>query len=646
MYDDEEEIKKKRRKLIIIIVVIIILIILLLLFLLTRGSGKKPTTAKELACELEVRSGTLGADGSYSTAVEVGFKSITAVSPEIEITKKTVGTSDNARNKETYTINKKGNIKVYGYVQDAAGNKGTCSLEVNVNPSEPTCELEVLSGTLGDNGWYKTDVVVGFKTKDSNSETATIEKYYLEKKTTELETDKVIRGEVPENNIEKFTVKDDLTSEIYGYVIDSNGNEGTCSITVKKDATKPTCTLKVVSGTQNSSGQYTTTAVVGLSTVKDATTEVVAKGVGKSKNYTQETFAVTDQGETTVYGYVKDQAGNEGTCSLVVSRPVSQGGTGTTEKTSYPTCTLKVSGTSSGNKYINTATVTFATKSSTNEATIISYGISTSATLNGQASYTISSAGNYNIVGMVKDSYGHTSTCSIGVVVEKETKPTTSLLAEKVAVGDYVAYDAGTWSSNANIPTTNGNFGGYKLDASKNLSVSACRSGDNVTASGWRVLSKSGNTVTIVHAGMPECYYHSATSATTAISTLNNRAKEYMNSYAESARMMTYDDANANSSLQIVGGGYYVATQKDSTTLYYISPTGRISGSSARANGVRPVIVLKSTVRTTGQSNGAWVLTFDTTKDSGELEIEMPNIYIGDFGSLIDNIDNTFSNLM
>ena len=92
MYDNEDEIKRKRRKLFIIIAVIVLLIIILLIFLFTRGNGKKPTNENtELKCELEVKSGTLGEDGIYTSAVEVGFKSITAISKDIEITKNTVG---------------------------------------------------------------------------------------------------------------------------------------------------------------------------------------------------------------------------------------------------------------------------------------------------------------------------------------------------------------------------------------------------------------------------------------------------------------------------------------------------------------------------------------------------------------------------
>ena len=236
MYDNEDEIKKKRRKLFIIIAVIVLIIIILLIFLLTRGGNKKPVNEnKELKCELEVKSGTLGENGVYTSAVEIGFKSITAVSKDIEITKNTVGVNDNSRNKETFTVTKQGTYTVYGYIQDAAGNKGTCSIEVKVDPSKPTCELEVKKGTLGNNDWYTTDVEVGFKSMETNSETAKIEKFYLEKE-VKLENDEVVRAETPTDNIDKLIIKDNQTTVINGYVIDSNGTEGSCTIVIKKDS--------------------------------------------------------------------------------------------------------------------------------------------------------------------------------------------------------------------------------------------------------------------------------------------------------------------------------------------------------------------------------------------------------------------------
>lgn len=628
MYDNEEEISKKRRRLVISIIVVIILIIILLLFLFVRGKTKKPVTSKVPTCELEVKEGKLGANDTYITEVVVGFKSVTPISESVPIKKSTVGTSDNSRNKDTYTITKKGNVTVNGYVRDANGNIGTCSIKVNVNPSQPTCELEVKEGTLGNDDWYRSDIVVGFKSMETNSETSKIEKYYIEKKTSESGNGSSAKGEVPSESIKTYTVKDNLTTQLYGYVIDSNGNEGQCSITVKKDTDLPTCSLKVIEGTANSSGIYTSNVTVGLASATDSTSDIAEKGVGLAKNYTQETVVVNTAGTTVVYGFVKDGAGNEGTCSITIKRPEPQ------PAQSNPSCKLEISGTKEGDSYKAGATVKFSSKSTTNGAKITSYGIGTSQSLNGKDSYTINNDGTHTIYGKVRDSYGHEASCSITVKVKSVT-----YLVDKVSVGDKVAYDAGTWNEKAEIPTTNGSFGGYEQGTSKNSSV-VCRTGlDKSTASGWLVLSKEDGKVTIIHAGIPECYYFALNSlASEAVNNINNRAAVYKNSFAESARMMNYSkDHKANvTAINNIGSHYYMAEAKDKSTLYYQTYTNRLAGGSGWASGIRPVIVLKSNVTTTGKdSSGAWTLSLSGGRENSNLDID--GISISEIVEIIKN---------
>lgn len=636
MYDNEDEIKKKRRKLFIIIAVIVLIIIILLIFLLTRGNNKKPTNEnKELKCELEVKSGTLGENGVYTSAVEVGFKSITAVSKDIEITKNTVGINDNSRNKETYTITKQGTVTVYGYIQDAAGNKGTCSLEVKVDPSVPTCELEVKSGTLGTNDWYTTDVEVGFKSMDTNSETAKIEKFYLEKEVLAIEADEVVRSEIPNENIDKLTIKDNQTTIIYGYVIDSNGTEGKCEITIKKDSEKPTCKLKVISGTKNNKGQYTDTAVVGLESVTDNTSDIAEKGVGVSKNYKDETYAVTKAGKTTVYGYVKDNAGNEGTCSIEITKP-----TPVAPVTSNPTCTISVtSGTLSNGVYTSNVSVAMS-YGSTNNAKITKYGLGTTQELNGKNTYTVSTNGTVKLIGYVQDSNGKTATCTKTITVKKTEY---ALLSSQVKVGDYVAYDAGAWDSTVKIPTETLKFGGYTAGANRKTGVTCGLSGEKAR-SGWQVMSVTDGKVVLIHSGTPECfYYNKSTNSSTALSKIAERAAVYKNAtYAESARIYTYGEAKAMKEETLITGTYYylAGEAKSTDTLWAVRSAyyeGRtLTGRSNYAQGIRPVVVLKSSVRTTGKTDSGWVLTNAAYKDA---EFEL-NLGIT-FDRLIEIANNT-----
>lgn len=638
MYDNENEIKKKRRTLIIAIAVILVLIFALILFLLTRSGSKTKNPVNTLTnptCELEVKSGTLGSDDVYTTSVVIGFKNVVQISDKVPVVKHTVGVTDNSKNKDTYTVTKKGKTKVYGYVTDADGNSGTCEIEVELNPTVPTCELEVKSGTLGDNNWYKTDVVVGFKSKDSNNESVKIEKFYIEKKATNLDDDEVVKSDAPDENIETLTIKDDLETELIGHVIDSNGTEGTCDIVVKKDSKSPTCKLKVVTGTPNSEGIYEGEVVVGLDTKEDETSDIAAFGVGVKENYTDETYAVTSEGKTKVYGYVKDNAGNTATCELEITKPT----TPEPSKESYPSCTLEVVGSATNGVYLQSATVRFKTKSSTNGASIKAFGLGESPEINGRDDYVINTSGKHTIYGMVQDTNGNTSVCGpVTVDVNAST-----LLADLGKVGDMVAYDAGLWSNTATVPTTNGMFGGYMAGASKNASVK-CRREDTANGSGWKILSISGGNVTIIHAGIAECYYHGANDASTAVSNLNNRARvTYMNQFAQDARMFDYNDYNSvDESFRNVGSHYYMATAKDKTTLYYVSYTGRLSGGSVNANGLRPVIVLKNNVTTTGKdTNGAWVLALGDTKNPDNPNLELPNDLFNQLKSLFDEVSST-----
>ncbi|MBR1385833.1 MAG: hypothetical protein IJ568_03265 [Bacilli bacterium] len=610
MYETEEEIKRKRRILLIIIGVVALLIILLLIVIFTRGSGRKKSDSDnaEISCELEVKSGTVGANGIYSTETEIGFKSITGISKDYEITKNTIGTTDNARNTDTYKITKSGTYKLHGYVQDAAGNKGTCDLDVIVNLTEPTCELEVKSGTIGENGWYITDVEVGFASMNSNSSITSIAKYYIEKQVVDMDTSEVIRADEPTDSTDTIKVVENQETTLVGYVIDSNGSEGKCTLVVKKDTTLPTCKLEVTSGTLNSSGEYTDKPVIELSEAKDDVSVIKEKGVGTSKNYTQTSFSVTADGTTKVMGYVKDEAGNEGSCSLEIKRPVPK------PVESNPTCTLSVTGTPVGqNVYTGNVTVKM-NKSTNNGATIVAFGIAESKVTNGKDTFSTNTFGKHTIYGMVKDSYDHTGYCQATFTIQNGTS-----LASKVSVGDLVAYDAGTWNETRNQEVkTEGYSWGFAGGTSKNIGV-ACRTQDKDTKNGWVVIAVNNGKVIIAHAGTPECVYHGTkASASTLVSTINGRANQYLNSkYGESASIMNCSTAGVSCEASKVltgiyapGTHYYLASVKDSTTVWGITSTGRVTGMSGYSQGIRPVIVLKSTVLTTGKdSNGAWILT-------------------------------------
>ncbi len=194
---------------------------------------------------------------------------------------------------------------------------------------------------------------------------------------------------------------------------------------------------------------------------------------------------------------------------------------------------------------------------------------------------------------------------------------TVHYLADKVTVGDYVAYDAGTWETSAKLPTKQGDFGGYTQWQSKNASVACGNYTTNLN--GWRVLFKDEKTktVTIIHAGQPECYYH-GTDPNESQTKLDGRAQDtYKDSkYAESAHAMTQTELNVfaiANDLRNTLAQYWLATTFDSNDLYCVRDGGGLGHDNSISLGFRPVIVLKSTVLTTGQGkdsfgNPAWIL--------------------------------------
>ena len=104
---------------------------------------------------------------------------------------------------------------------------------------------------------------------------------------------------------------------------------------------------------------------------------------------------------------------------------------------------------------------------------------------------------NYNALKVTtKDKAGNISTIN--------PTSTTYYLVDRVVVGEYEAYDAGAWTETKAEPTTNATFGGYTGGTNKATGV-------NGTASGWQVISKTGNgasgKVSLISAGSPWLFY-------------------------------------------------------------------------------------------------------------------------------------------
>ena len=263
------------------------------------------------SCALAVLSGTKGQDGSYASDVIIGFSSRTDVTSGINAYGITNSSTPTYNGKTRYTVNTNGTHKIYGYVKDNAGNMAVCDLTVKrnakVTESTPSCTLKISSGTLGANGWYVGNVNVEFASKTTTNG-AIISAFGLG-------TSENYAGNTT------YTVTKDGTTTVYGYVKDSNGNTAMCSVAVKKDQTKPSCSLKVTNGTLNSDGYYTSDITIGFNSKVDSTSGISGFGIGKTETYAGNTsYLVNTVGKHTVYGYVKDNAGNTAICSITVEK--------------------------------------------------------------------------------------------------------------------------------------------------------------------------------------------------------------------------------------------------------------------------------------------------------------------------------------
>ncbi len=263
------------------------------------------------SCQLKVLSGSTSGNGTYISDVVVGFASKTDATSGVFSYGLTNSSKATFNNVSKYTITTNGTHKVYGYVKDYAGNVSQCDITVTRQKtntdSVPSCSLKVASGTLGSNGWYTGNVNVTFASKTTTNG-AKITAFGLG-------TSETYAG----NNT--YTVSGNGSNVVYGYVQDSNGHKATCSITVKKDSVKPSCSLKVTSGTFNSNGYYTSNVVVGFASRTDKESGVNAFGIGKSTTFAgNTTYTISTTGKHTVYGYVRDNAGNVATCSITVEK--------------------------------------------------------------------------------------------------------------------------------------------------------------------------------------------------------------------------------------------------------------------------------------------------------------------------------------
>ena len=287
---------------------------------------------------------------------------------------------------------------------------------------DPSCTLMVVSGTKGSNGKYISDVVIGFKNKSAGND-ATISQSGVGIKTNYKNS--------------TYTVKDNGTTTVYGYVKDTNGKTAVCSIKViktkeiKPAVGDPSCTLKVISGTKNANGTYSGNVVIGFDKKNaGANATLTDFGVGKELNYENSTYTVTTEGATTIYGYVKNSSGKTAVCNITITKQELE-----------PSCTLKVvSGSKNSDGTYKSNVIIGFDKTNAGSGTLIGKGIGLSTNYEDET-YTVSRNGEHVIYGYVKNSNGKTAVCSIKVI--KDTRY--EYLYEKHFEKEYSSWS--NWSS-------------------------------------------------------------------------------------------------------------------------------------------------------------------------------------------------------
>lgn len=239
-----------------------------------------------------------------------------------------------------------------------------------------------------------------------------------------------------------------------------------------------------------------------------------------------------------------------------------------------------------------------------------------------------------------------------GEMIEKKIYIDKIPMALQVKVGDFIDYDAGTWSkeeidiltnqnlyAGSNLPTNSDEFkfGGFSEGDNKNASKKLEENQNLVT--GWRVLKINKDaTIELIHAGITEAYYHpyGVSNGHKSEYILSNGTKSIDYNTYNPRDWSMYEDRNTNN-FAIQGSshcltyqeGFEITNSKETTSndlrnigipywftdcfdynawdyfggLYSVDKQGKILGNSSACFGIRPVITLKSKLTIT-EGNG------------------------------------------
>lgn len=348
------------------------------------------------------------------------------------------------------TVPKNGPETYYVWVMDAAGNiseKKSIVID-KIETTKPTCSLKVVEGTVGNNGWYTSDVKVQIINKDekANGDYAAsgVGSFGIYSNQTGL---KPAAAYTSSSDI--LNITDDGTSYVYGFVKDKAGNINECGVLViKKDATKPSCTItsqaieKNTEGTvvgSYTSGSWTNYYVKTRANAKDNVSKVKsiefipsgAAGTTKvpydneNEKEKNEYYITKAEGTSNLTARITDYAGNVENCSTIEIK----------EDHTKPTCAIKVTRGTVGTDDWYTSDVTFEWDYKKDALSgLNTYGIALKESFENNASFDLtinSEKSGTTVYGYVKDNAGNINTCS-KTVKRDASKPEISPKSELI----------------------------------------------------------------------------------------------------------------------------------------------------------------------------------------------------------------------
>ena len=199
---------------------------------------------------------------------------------------------------------------------DVAGNcSDTSSSRIRIDKTAPTCTVTKNNANPdGNNGWYKTNVTLTINTTNvkgsGDRAIASPVSYGLKTSNSPVY-----------DNVASRSQSDTSGVVWYGFVKDEAGNATSCKdASFKVDKTAPTCTV-TASGTAGSDNWYRSDVSLSLSSRSDNMSGIAEYGLSSSSSttYNSKTSGSrsdeTGSSKVSWHGFVKDKAGNTGSCS-------------------------------------------------------------------------------------------------------------------------------------------------------------------------------------------------------------------------------------------------------------------------------------------------------------------------------------------